>query len=284
MLVKDEADIVEATVRHLLWHVDEVIVADNLSADGTLEILQRLPVELRIDGEVGYYQDRKTTALAMEALERGHQWVVPCDADEIWHHGEPGLALRDFFAGIGPDVQMVSAGVWNHLATALDPPAATVCPDCGGTARRVEGTWSRPGSACRTCGGSWTGEPNPVRRIGWHQRFPLMRKVACRLRPDLRIGMGNHEAFTSGTGLTISALNVRHFSWRTEEQYLRKMLNGRAAYAATDLDPMYGVGWRMWDGKPDEAIRESFREHFFSRNPEADDTLIYDPAPLRVGG
>lgn len=39
MLVKDESDIIETTIRHLLWHVDEVIVADNMSTDGTYDIL-----------------------------------------------------------------------------------------------------------------------------------------------------------------------------------------------------------------------------------------------------
>jgi hypothetical protein len=185
MLVKDEADIVETTIRHLLWHVDEVIVADNLSSDGTREILERLPVELRDDPEIGYYQDRKTTALAMEALARGHRWVLPCDADEIWHHGDCDLPIRDYLGGLGPDVGILRALVFNHFATDVDEPAA-----------------------------------NPVAQLCWRQKKHGMVKVACRLRPDLSIEMGNHGAQTTGGTLTIDApLNVRHFSWRSEAQF-----------------------------------------------------------------
>ena len=42
-MVRDEADIIETTVRHMLTQVDVVIVADNRSVDGTREILDSLP-------------------------------------------------------------------------------------------------------------------------------------------------------------------------------------------------------------------------------------------------
>src|SRR5215467_10211508 len=122
MLVKDEQDIIETTIRHLLWHVDEVIVADNVSSDDTRDILDRLaydglPVQIHQDTEVGYYQDRKTTGLAMEALARGHRWVIPVDADEIWQHNDPKVPIRDFLGGVGPDVGIFRVPVFNHLCT-----------------------------------------------------------------------------------------------------------------------------------------------------------------------
>lgn len=251
MLVKDEADIIETTVRHLLASgVDEVIVGENLSTDGTVEILEALAVEtgtvvVYSDAEVGYYQDRKTTELAQLALLRGHRWVIPCDADEIWHPNDL-RPLGDFLAGVGPDVMLVEALVYNHLATDADDPDET----------------------------------NPVRRLRWRQRNHGMKKVACRLRPDLRIHMGNHDASTDGSAVRAGGLSVRHFSWRSADQYVRKIRNGAAAYAATNLDQRYGVGWRMMEGKTDAELVAHFMEWFFIRDPGSDPTLIDDPAPL----
>ena len=50
-MVRDEADIIETTVRHMLTQVDVVIVADNRSVDGTREIVEQLPVHLLDDPE-----------------------------------------------------------------------------------------------------------------------------------------------------------------------------------------------------------------------------------------
>jgi hypothetical protein len=74
---------------------------------------------------------------------------------------------------------------------------------------------------------------------------------------------------------------LRHFSFRTEDQYVRKIRNGEKAYAATTLPETTGAHWRMWRDLPDEAIRDHFRQWFFCENPHADQTMIKDPAPLK---
>src|SRR5881394_2910564 len=89
-MVKDEADIIQATVCHMLTQVDQVIVADNMSTDGTrnildsLLVLNSLPVEVVDDNDPAYYQSSKMTHLARLAYLRGADWVVPFDADELW--------------------------------------------------------------------------------------------------------------------------------------------------------------------------------------------------------
>lgn len=247
MYVRDEADIIEATVRHLLWHVDEVIVADNRSVDGTREILERLPVDLREAPEVGHWQERTTNAMAMEALERGHEWVLPVDADEIWHCDDPRLRIGDWLARLAPThVMIVRARIFNHVPSADDPPH----------------------------------EPNPVRRIAYRKVYPEKRKVACRLTPDLWIKMGNHSARMGGAPLTIPGLNLRHFQFRSEEQTVRKVRNTIESHtAAGGIGRHRRITFQHYDGRSDEDIRSDFRHHFSSERPEEDGELIFDPAP-----
>lgn len=95
-MVKDEADIIERTVRHLIAQgIDGVLVADNGSTDDTLAILERLASELPVfiarDREPAYYQAVKMTLLADWARQAGAQWVIPFDADELWFAPEGTL-------------------------------------------------------------------------------------------------------------------------------------------------------------------------------------------------
>lgn len=256
MLVKDEADIIEHTVRHLLGQVDEVLIADNMSTDGTTEILLDLfehdtRIQVATDEEPGHYQGRKTTELAMRALALGHRWVVPCDADEIWYAPD-GRTVREWLIGIGRETQFVKAAIYNHVATAHDNPA----------------------------------DPDPVTRIGWRQAAHLeirWGKVACRLRPDLEIDEGNHSARTQGIGTTAYGLEIRHFPYRSAAQFVSKATKGIAALRATDLDEGIGAHWRAYGQAVEEggtAAGEAwFYDAFFSDDPRSDDTLVFDPAP-----
>lgn len=284
LLVKDEADIIEATVRHLAEHVDWILVADNMSSDGTYEILRELALPMTVgrDEELGYYQAEKTTRLAQEALALGHRWVIPCDADEIWYAPE-GRTIRDWLDALGREHQFVKAAIYNHIATATDAPEFSPCRECRGA---VEREWARGG--CPRCGATGVVRLDPTERLVWRQRAPLdirWGKVACRLRPDLEIHQGNHSASTHGVGTTGYGLEIRHFPYRSAEHFTRKAINGYAAYRATTLDEGIGTHWRVYGRAIEEGGEEAghawFYDAFYSTDPDADDSLVRDPAPVR---
>jgi glycosyltransferase involved in cell wall biosynthesis len=251
MLVKDEADVIGHTLNHLLTQVDHVIVSDNLSTDDSRDIVSTVGgenpgrVTMLVDDDVAYYQSIKTSSLALRAFHMGHDWVIPCDADEVWYSND-GRAIRDYLAGVAPDVRVIQAALFNHLPTLDDD--VTI--------------------------------ENPLKRIQWRQRerAPLW-KVCARTGPGLFIDMGNHSAQFEGTGLTVQgAIEIRHFSWRSADQYLRKIRNGEAAYAATNLGEEFGAHWRMFKDVDDDAVRDHFLRWFLIDDPVADG-LVLDPAP-----
>lgn len=246
-MAKDEADIVEHTVQHMLTQVDYVIVADNGSTDGTYEILEGLDVELIRDNEVGYHQSRKMSALAALAAKRGAVWVVPFDQDEIWY--SPFGRVADVLSE-HPGASIATAELYDHVATGED----------------VE-------------------SENPVHRMTWRRREPApLPKVACRAAVAVTIHQGNHGA---DFGHTVEGqLVVRHFPYRSPEQFVTKAVNGKKAYDATDLPDDQGAHWRGYgqiiENDGPDAGHDIFRKWFWAAAPRNDPSLICDPAPCAL--
>ncbi len=99
ILVKDEADIIEANIRtHASLGVDAFAIMDNNSTDGTREILAKLQKEFEIIiiDEVGDYNQAKwMNSLAKVAKEQlKADWVINNDADEFWIP-KNGLSLKE---------------------------------------------------------------------------------------------------------------------------------------------------------------------------------------------
>lgn len=217
-MVKNEVDIIEHTIRHLISQgVDHILIADNGSTDGTLELLRgisrELPVHVGIDHEVGYYQDHKMTALAAFARKHGAQWVIPFDADEFWF--ARNSSLRDFLLTL--DASVVTARMYNVFPSHDKP-------ELDGIKGPLELDTSSP----------------------------IQEKVAIRPHPLLWIGFGNHSAVRPG--YQREGLRIVHVPWRSREQFARKVRQGSNALRLTGFTGGVGSHWTRADAKDDAGL------------------------------
>jgi hypothetical protein len=118
-MVRDEVDIIDLTLDHLLRQgVEHVLVADNGSTDGTLERLRERArtderVHVAVDREGRFFQGAKMTRLAQVAAMAGADWIVPVDADELWF--APDGTLAEHLART--EANQVSAEMFNAVPT-----------------------------------------------------------------------------------------------------------------------------------------------------------------------
>jgi hypothetical protein len=255
-LAHNNADIIKATTEHMIGQVDHVLVLDNFSTDGAREILDSLPVTVIDDDEPGYYQSRKMTNLAKVARNNfGAEWVVPFDSDEFWY--SPFGTIKDILSDLKPQWLVATADLYDHVTSTTDN----------------------------------TLERNPIKRIGWRRSDKgMLPKVACRFRDDLVIEQGNHSAgYHGGMTRQEGLLVVRHYPYRSTEQFIKKVKDGVAAYAATSgLPETSGQHWkdygRLLDAYGEAGLVEVyntwFHLNFSSVTPP--EGVIYDPAPIML--
>jgi len=113
LLARDEIDVVDAWLSfHLNAGVDVVIATDNLSQDGTTEVLEEYARSghvhvIREPGE-GLRQDEWVTRMArLAATQYSADWVINSDADEFWW--PRGASLSQVLAAVPPRYGTVGA-------------------------------------------------------------------------------------------------------------------------------------------------------------------------------
>ena len=219
LLVRDEIDVVGQMIdHHLAAGVDHVIVTDNGSVDGTVEVLERYRdagvLELLHEPQQDYEQGRWVTRMARRAAtHHGADWVVNADADEFFWP----LDLHAALAEVPADYGRVEVRRDNLIAD----PAET-------------GPWQRRLVIRDTESLSPRGT-----RIG--------PKTCHRADPDVTVEQGNHGVSGPLVGPVAPSrpLEILHVPDRGYEQYQRKIANGGSAYAAnTRLGSEVGWHWR----------------------------------------
>jgi hypothetical protein len=163
MKVRDEVDVIELNLRyHAALGIEEFIVTDNGSTDGTLEVLERWrdAGRLRLISEPAAEDFKEkghwwVTRMGRMGAELGADWVLHADADEFWWPA--GGDLRDAFERVPAEYGVVVAPRTEFVA-------------------RPDGT-----------GPFW--ERLTVREA----RSSLRPKLAHRPEPDLKLRRGAHD-------------------------------------------------------------------------------------------
>jgi hypothetical protein len=234
-VVKNEADIIEAFVRHTRAWVDHHLVFDHDSSDGTREILQALqaeglPLTLFRDDSPGHRQQVRSNHLTRLAAKLHHaDWVLPLDADEILcgpGRTELEAALRQS-DGAAP----ASLPLWDYCSTSEDD----------------------------------ANERNPVLRVRHSRRSAsTTRKIfiprALAADQSLVAGKGSHALYRSGTTLPDIPLpgeyHLAHLALRSPQQQLLRVVRAELqrlsrGRAAAGLDVHYRLGYQLLAQEPE---------------------------------
>ena len=207
---------VELNLRHHFdTAIDEAVVVDNGSTDGTLEVLAELAEELPItlSSEEGHvYQGSRVTRMARYAAGQGADWVLPIDADELWV--ADGGSFREILAEAPPDARALFVEVVNFvqrrdvlvarpgvLATMTMRPARTL------------GTPEEASSLVCTDAAGWI-------------EIAYAPKCVHRASPELSIGPGNHLSGVEG-GRPTDRLACLHAAVRARSVLTLKADHGR---------------------------------------------------------
>ena len=234
-IVKNEADIIEAFVRHTLAWVDHHLIFDHDSTDGTREILgalkrEGLPITLYTDEAIGNLQDLRSnhlTQLAAQSL--GADWILPLDADEILT-GPGRASLEKSLATLATD-RPASIPLVNYYPTSEDDPAQ-----------------SNPVLRLRYC------QPSAART----KKVMVPRQLALEL--GVTAGKGSHVLYRDGTPLPDQPLPedffLAHLALRSPQHQvlrvvlaeLQKLSRGRSH---AGLDEHYRLGFQLLAEDPD---------------------------------
>jgi len=231
-MFRNERDVAEHVIRHMLDECDFVVVADNNSDDGTRQAIEAIgDPRLHIFEEPSYAYNQATTMkrMADEARARGALWVVPFDFDEWWDSA--GGRIADVLRAMPDGVEFTATRTADMIPQPTDPD-----------------------------------DPNPFRRITHTRPDSLWSQVSARkvayVPADDRIPLqGNHGIVGMAPwDVPVGPLRLRHYPFRSFEQAAAKLRHGREAILAANLPTSSGTHWQKWGAYSDAELRAWWAE------------------------
>lgn len=253
-MVKNEADIIEAFVRHNLQFLDSLWIINHDSFDGTENILAKLqaeglPLTVLLETELGFLQAEKTTGLCRKAFkETSADFIFVLDADEF---------IR---VDTRPKLETILAGLPPGMPALI--PTQTYVPTTSDIAQSA----SPPIRITRRL----ASEAMVVHKV--------IIPSSVMENPENIIIPGNHSIFSPEKPLNHAKLTrevaLAHYPVRSADQLITKILIGWLAYIVMDrhqftLANHWRVLYRQFMARPHLTGEElqNIAMSYYSDNP-----------------
>ena len=245
-MVRNEADIVEAFVRHNLSILDGLLVIDHGSADTTLDILtalcrERLPLVVMKNDAVGYMQQAVMTQAVRHAFASTRaDFVFPLDADEFVKAVSRN-ELERALAAVPADAHGLLS--WPTYVPDLRRPAADILAALRGARREIpkivqpgfadgdDGVHRAQFAQQRFCGVRESGRVVRVHARGHIQFAGMVQRQPERRPAPLPGGAGDDHLRHAGRP-------------RTRQHRLAVAVEGVVRQVAADVDQFHSIGLR----------------------------------------
>nr|WP_295739395.1 glycosyltransferase family 2 protein [uncultured Acidocella sp.] len=259
--VLNEADVIEAFVRHTCAFVQHQFIMDNGSTDGTVEILEALkkegfPITVFQSRAVTYNEGSVVTALYnLATQEQRPDWVICFDADEFIDDRQIPGGLRNHLAALkeaNSPIDCIKIPMVNYVATSKDDPSDN------NVATRI------------------------TRRTAPSDTYKIIVR-GCFEAGDLSIQHGSHWATLKSRDIveiTNEKILLAHYSERSTYQYIVKFVRGWSKVLATGQAEVsrntayhYKPAYEILRDKPEALLRNKQFMDFKNENQE----VIFDP-------
>jgi len=231
MMVKDEIDIIGYNIEYLQTQdIDHIFVANNLSSDGTEEKLIELSekydnITVYDDNEFAYYQPDKMNEWICRCYKLGADIIIPIDADEIWYSKIDGKTLGKVLKESDGDIFVADS--MDFIPTEND-----------------------------------LKDKNPIKSMCYRkQNSNSFAAVAFRKCPGAYLEIGNHDVINHKGKRIFDLIGIRHYQYRSFEQFYKKVLNGKKVYDNTTYPEYMGSHWRTLGSQSKEELNQWWNEY-----------------------